>query len=70
MRQTHSRFCMAALLLVAVAATAAGQQRAFYSSRSGIRVTKDATPPTPAPSVITRVSVKGNYTVVTIPDCL
>lgn len=67
MRQTHSRFFMAVLLLGALATTAAGQQRAFYSGRSGIRVTKDEAPPTPVPSVITRVSVKGNYTVVTIP---
>lgn len=67
MRDTHSQFFIAALLLGALASSAAGQQRAFYSSDSRIRVTKGEPPPAPLPSVISRVSVKGNYTVVTIP---
>ena len=67
MRQILSKFLIAGLLLAAVGATAAAQRRALYSSDARIAVAKGE-PPAPAPpSVITRVSVKGKYTVVTVP---
>jgi hypothetical protein len=67
MRHTDSRFFIALLMLGALGSSAGAQQRAFYSSDARIRVTKGEPPPAPVPSLISRVSVKGNYTVVTIP---
>lgn len=57
------------VMLVATAGSLAAQQRSFYSSDTRIGITKGE-PVAFAPPVITRVSVKGNYTVVTVPPVL
>jgi hypothetical protein len=70
MRQTFSTFFGVGLLLAVTGASASAQQRALYSSDARIAVTKGEPPAPPPPPVITRVSVKGNYTVVTIPPVM
>ena len=69
MRLRISTFVRAGVLLATTAAIAPAQQRALYSSESRIAVTKDGAPPT-QPAFFSRVSVKGNFTVVTVPPVM